>query len=80
MPFCIVINLIKLVHKSADKIYFNKALLIPMSSQHLDITLNGTILVELTHTTLRLILHNPVESDNDPKKSIFQNYRNTCSY
>ena len=34
MSFCILINLIQLVHKSADKIYFNKALLIPMSSQH----------------------------------------------
>mgnify|MGYP003691773957 CR=1 FL=1 len=64
----------------ADKIYFNKALFIPMSSQHFDITLNGTILVELTHTTLRPVLHNPVESGNDPKTSIFQNYRNTCSY
>ena len=60
MPFCILINLIKLVHKSANKIYFNKALLIPMCSQHFYITLNWTIFVELTHTTLRPILQNQI--------------------
>ena len=64
----ILFNLIKLGHKSAYRIYINKALLIPMSSQHFDITLNETISVELILVTLRPILHNlPLESDNDRK-------------
>ena len=57
------------INQCADGIYFNKAFLILMYSKHFNITLNGTILLELGHVTLTPILSIPIQSDHEPKNA-----------